>query len=171
MPNEHDFPADDVERAWLDALPRTAESPPDAEERLMTALQRQQRHRHRWPVAPLTIGLAAAVLLFVAGVQVGRTSARRESMDWQLARTDLSRTEQLLLLQRAGTYYALAMQRVATAAPDDSTTAEVARQSLTAAALAATHAHLDGDFAPTLVSLLEPAPTGAATPSDHLIWY
>jgi hypothetical protein len=171
MANDHDFPRDEAERAWLAALPREAASPPDAEDRLVAELRRDRFRRRRWSVAPVVLPLAAALVVFAAGVLIGRESSNRDSMDWQLARTDMSAAERVFLLQRAGTYYARAMQRVVATAPDDSIAAEVTRQSLAAAALAAARARLDGGLAPTLVALLEAAPTAAIPPFSHVIWY
>src|ERR1043165_3484548 len=48
---------------------------------------------------------AAAILLFVAGAVVGRSSAQRGSLEDMLVRRDLTLDERVLLLQRAGSAY------------------------------------------------------------------
>ena len=171
MTGQYDFPHDDAERAWLASLARTSEPAPGVENRVVASLRREGLVVRRRPVAPMLLGLAAALLLFVSGVWVGARVARRGSLEAQLTRDDASAAERVLVLQRAGSAYIRAMQRVATAAPRDSTAAEVATQALTGAAFAAARARLDSGLSPRLVAFFEASRPTSAGSGPTLIWY
>jgi len=171
MTDQNEFPRGDAERAWVASLARASAPPPGAEDRAVAALRREGLLGRRRVVAPMLLGIAAALLVFASGAWVGAHVARGGSVEGQLYRDDASLSQRVLVLQRAGSAYIRAMQRVAAVAPPDSIAAEVATQALTGAALAAARAHLDSDLSPRLVSFFEAARRGAATSSSTLIWY
>ncbi|HUL72194.1 MAG TPA: hypothetical protein VLT86_03785 [Vicinamibacterales bacterium] len=168
--DDRDFPRDDAERAWLAALPEMSALDPEAEDRLVEQLRREGWFRRHRPAA-VVLRLAAVVAIFVAGAWVGSALARRGSIEAMLARNDLSATDRVLLLQRAGSVYVEAAGRLAGAAAQDPAAAEVSTQTLIGAAQAAARAHLDVGVSPQLVSLLDVQRGQNGAPHANLIWY
>jgi len=170
-----EFELDEVDERMqrlLAALPR--ESPPEPRElrALVTALKAEgflrRRDRLSW-----VLQIAAAVVLLVLGGVAGASVARRNSLEAMLARTDLSLSDRILLMQRAGSAYVRAANSYASAASQtDSTAVEVASRVLLGAAQAVARSKLDGGLTPSLTAALrataaEPAPA----PRQRIIWF
>lgn len=136
---------DDDELRWFAALPREEALAPGETDRAVARLRREgffvrRRVRRDW----IAGAIAAALVLFAAGVAVGNAIARRNSLEVMLARTDLSVGERVLLLQRAGSAYVHAAQSYADAtAHVDSSAIEVASRVLIGAAHAVARNGLD----------------------------
>jgi hypothetical protein len=168
-PNEID---DRLERLFA-GLPR--ESMPEARalDHLVTALraegflQRRSR-RYSW-----VLQIAAAVVLLVLGGVAGARIAARNSLEAMLTRTDLSLSDRILLMQRAGSAYVRAANSYASAASQtDSAAIEVASRVLLGAAQAVARSKLDGGLTPSLTAALrataaEPQPA----PRQRIIWF
>lgn len=170
MIEQSNFPHDDPERAWLASLARESDAPPGAEDRMVQALRRDGLLARRFRLAPAMAELAAALLLFASGEWAGARLARRASLEGELARTNASPADRILTLQRAGSDYRLAMQRVADVAPRDSTAAEVTAHALTGAALAAARANLDDGLSPRLIAAVSQQASDTSRGAT-LIWY
>ena len=147
---------DERERAMFTALPRESELNTGQEERVVNALRgegyfRRAPRRTRW-----MLQLAAAVALFVAGGFAGNRYAMRNSLETRLARIDLSLSDRVLLLQRAGSAYVRAANGYADATVRiDSSAVEVASQVLLGAALAVARRSLDGGMTTRLAAAMQ----------------
>lgn len=171
---------DATERRLLSSLPR--EMAPDAgvEQGLVKALRSEGFFERRTRRVPWMLRAAAATLLIltgaVLGAAIGGRVARRTSLEAMLARGDLSLSDRILLLQRAGSAYVTAAHAYADAtAQTDSTAVEVARQVLVGAAHAVVRSQLDAGVASRLTSVLkEPIARNvsrAAPNAPPIIWY
>lgn len=155
--------------ALFDALPReTSATDPRAADRLVTRLRHEgfftrRRRRIGWP-----IGIAAAALLMALSAWGGWLAGRQGSLEEMLGRKDLTLSDRVLLLQRAGSAYVSAAESYASAtARTDTTAIEVASRVLLGAAHAVARNHLDAGVAARLTNVLQPA----ATPSKPTIWF
>jgi len=161
---------DDAElRALFDALPREEPVRAGGAEDVLWRLKHDgvmpSRARRRWPVQA-----AAALLLLATGAWVGWHAGRRGSIEDLLARNDLTLSERVLLLQRAGSAYVTAAQGYASAtARVDSSAVEIASRVLLGAAHAVARSQLDAGVAARLTSVLQPPP--AAAPPRPTIWF
>ena len=155
------------ERRFFDVLPRESQPPPRELDHLVSALRAEGFFR---PVSRRTtwmIQLAAAVLLVVLGGLAGARMATRNSLEVMLDRTDLTVTDRILLMQRAGSAYVRASNAYAgSVARADSTAVEVASRVLMGAAQAVARSDLDGGVSARLTEALRagqkralPAPT------------
>ena len=172
MTTDQEFPREGSERAWMDALPRMSAPDPAAEDRIVARLREEGLLRRRRPTAASAWRLAAAVALFVAGGMTGAHLATRNTLEAMLARQNLSASERILLMQRAGSAYVQATERLAGVAHSDATVSEVATQTLIGAAQAVARAQVGADVAPRLVSVLEPRAIEPGTSrSADIIWY
>lgn len=147
------------EKALFAALPRESELNQLEEQRLVNALRGEGYFRRAQPRFGWKVQIAAALLLFVAGaaggVRYGMNYAKRNSIEAQITRNDLTLTERVLLLQRAGSAYVNAANAYADAtAVVDSTAIEVARQILKGAATAVARRSLDGGMSARLAIML-----------------
>ena len=155
------------------ALPRESTPEPRELDHLVSALRAEGFFRRRPRRLSWLTQLAAAVVLLMLGGLAGARIATRNSLEAQLARTDLSVTERILLMQRAGSAYVRASNSYAGAvAQADSTAVEVASRVLLGAAQAVARSNLDGGLSPSLTAALRatgerPAP---ATP-QRVIWF
>ncbi len=180
--------SDDLEINELDAkeqrlfssLPREMALEPGVEQGTVNALRSEGFFEHRSRRAPWMLRLAAAALLILTGgllgTVIGGRVARRTSLEAMLARDDLSVSDRILLLQRAGSAYVTAAHAYAGAtAQTDSTAVEVARQVLVGAAHAVVRSQLDAGVASHLTSVLqEPIGRRVSRPAPnvpHVIWY
>jgi hypothetical protein len=122
----------------------------------------------RWPLLA-----AAAVIVFAVGAFAGSAYTRRGSLEDALARRDLTVTDRVLLLQRAGSAYVQAAQGYADATTRaDSTAVEVASQVLVGAANAVARHNLDAGMAARLAAALQaPAVVPASAPRKPVIWF
>ncbi len=171
---------DEFERRSFSSLPREMALEPEVERRLVNALRSEGFFERRNPRAPWMLRIAAAATLILAGAAVGAVVAgriaRRTSLEGMLARNDLSVSDRILLLQRAGSAYVTAAHAYADAtAQTDSTAVEVARQVLVGAAHAVVRSQLDAGVAARLTSVLrEPIGRNVSRPSPNVppvIWY
>ena len=155
------------------ALPR--ESPPEPRElgALVSALKAEGFLRRRDRRLSWVLQIAAAVVVLVLGGVAGASIARRNSLEAMLARTDLSLSDRILLMQRAGSAYVRAANSYASAASQtDSAAVEVASRVLLGAAQAVARSKLDGGLTPSLTAALrataaEPSPA----PRQRIIWF
>jgi hypothetical protein len=163
--------------ALFDALPREAtEIDPRAADRLVTRLRhegffapvipspaRDLHFRRRWP-----IGIAAAAILMALSAWGGWLAGRQGSLEEMLGRKDLTLSDRVLLLQRAGSAYVTAAESYASAtARTDTTAIEVASRVLLGAARAVARNHLDAGVAARLTNVLQPS----ATSPKPTIWF
>ncbi len=171
MRREDDVPTSDYDAdlsALFDALPReTSTTDPRAADRLVARLRHEgffaRRRRVGWP-----IGLAAAALLMALSAWGGWLAGRHGSLEEMLARTDLTISDRVLLLQRAGSAYVTAAESYASAtARADTAAIEVASRVLLGAAHAVARNHLDAGVAARLTTVLQPSPT----PPKPTIWF
>jgi len=167
--SEHD---DRLERLF-DELPRESTPEPRELERLVASLKAEgllarSRRRSRWPLQ-----LAAAVVLLAVGGFAGARLATRNSLETMLDRTDLSVSDRILLMQRAGSAYVRAANAYAGAvAKTDSSAIEVASRVLLGAAQAVARSNLDGGLTPGLTAALRPdTMSGVRTPPRRVIWF
>jgi len=163
---------DDELRRLFDQLPR--ESRPEAHEvdHVVTALRAEGFFGRRRGRAFGMLQLAAAILLLVLGGVAGALTARRNSLESMLARTDLSLPDRILLMQRAGSAYVRAANGYAgAAAQTDSSAVEVATRVLLGAAQAVARNNLDGGLTPNLTAALRPAAASAPAPRQRVIWF
>ena len=155
------------------ALPRESAPDPRELDHLLSALRAEGLFRNRSRRLSWLTQLAAAIVLLALGGLAGARIATRNSLEAQLERTDLSVTDRILLMQRAGSAYVRAANSYAGAvAQADSTAVEVASRVLLGAAQAVARSNLDGGLAPSLTAVLRargehPAP---ATP-QRVLWF
>jgi hypothetical protein len=173
--------------ALFEALPReTSATDPRAADRLVTRLRhegffspvtpsaaarpdasaasggRDLYFRGLWP-----IGVAAAAILMALSAWGGWLAGRQGSLEEMLARKDLTLSDRVLLLQRAGSAYVTAAESYASAtARTDTTAIEVASRVLLGAAHAVARNHLDAGVAARLTNVLQPSATPKPT-----IWF
>ena len=121
----------------------------------------------------MAVAVAAALLLFAAGVGVGTRSARRNSLEDMLSHSTLSVGDRVLLLQRAGSAYVRAAQSYADATANaDSSAVEVASKVLMEAAHAVARNGLDGGLSARLATAFKPsAVIPVAASHKPVIWY
>ena len=138
-------------------LPRTTALTPGQFERLADRL-REEGLLQPTPRVPRWIGgIAAAIAIFALGTFAGVRYAERNSLEQQLARNDLTVSDRVLLLQRAGSAYVRAAQAYADAtAHVDSTAVEVASRVLLGAAHAVARNGLDAGLSHGLTTVLTP---------------
>lgn len=156
---QDDMYDDDVD--LFGALPRTTETTPGEFERLVEQLRREGFFQTRRRVPRWVSALAAAAAIFVVGAiggaVIGARYARENSLEQLLARTDLTVSERVLLLQRAGSAYVRAAQSYADATTHvDSTAVEVASRVLLGAAHAVARSGLDAGLSKDLSTVLTP---------------
>jgi hypothetical protein len=150
MHDETSMPEYDArERALFAALPREAPVDDLQEQRAVNALRAEGYFRRASRRPHWMLQSAAAVVIFAAGaalgVRFGADYAARNSIEAQIARDDLTLTERVFLLQRAGSAYVNAANGYADAtAQVDSAAVEVARQILMGAATAVARRSMDG---------------------------
>ena len=147
------------EKAMFAALPRESELNQLEEQRLVNALRSEGYFKRPQPRIGWKMQIAAALLLFVTGgglgVRYGMNYARRNTIEAQITRKDMTLTERVLLLQRAGSAYVNAANAYADAtAVVDSTAIEVAREILKGAATAVARRSLDGGMSARLAIML-----------------
>jgi len=156
----------------LRALPRETAVDPRELDHVVTALRaegflRPRRHRFAW-----MLQLAAAVVLVLLGGIVGARLATRNSLESMLGRTDLTVSERILLMQRAGSAYVRAANSYAGAvARTDSTAVEVATRVLIGAAQAVARSNLDGGLTPNLTAALREAREPAPATRQRILWF
>ena len=164
---------DDRERRLFAALPRESRGPAHEADHLVSALRAEGFFRGRERRARWAVQLAAAIVLVVAGGFAGARLAARNTLEGQLERTDLSVSERILLMQRAGSAYVRAANAYAGAvAQADSTAVEVASRVLLGAAQAVARNNLDGGLSPSLTAALRDRRQQAspATP-QRVLWF
>lgn len=173
--------SDDQDLTELDAhgqrlfasLPRESAPPPGELDRLVVSLRAEGFLRQRVRRTAWAARLAAAVVLLVLGGAIGARLATRNSLEALLERRDLSVSDRILLLQRAGSAYVRAANAYAGAvAKTDSTAVEVASRVLIGAAQAAARSNLDGGLSSELTAVLRSR--GAASPAaspQRVIWF
>jgi hypothetical protein len=174
MSDDLDLPRRDGPLDQLFAeLPRESVPAPRELDRLVSSLKSEgffaaPRRGQSW-----MLQLAAAVVLFVAGGAVGAHLATRNSLEARLERTDLSTSDRILLMQRAGSAYVRAANGYAGAvAKTDSTAIEVASRVLLGAAQAVARNHLDGGLTPGLAAALRTSGAPAtSTPPQRVLWF
>lgn len=182
MSQDHDpVELNERERRLFALLPRHASLDPADEEHAVAALKAEGFfHGRTGRTRRAMLSLAAVAALVVAGGIgggiIGARIAARASLEGMLARNDLSATDRVLLLQRAGSAYVQAAHAYAAAtAKTDSTAVEVAAQVLRGAANAVVRSRLDGGVAARLTEILEgpitPATKPAARPVQPVIWF
>jgi hypothetical protein len=147
------------EKALFAALPRESEANQLEEQRLVNALRGEGYFKRPQPRFGWKLQVAAAVMLFIGGgaigVRYGINYGARNSIEAQIARTDQTLAERVLLLQRAGSAYVNAANAYADAtAVVDSSAMEVARQILKGAATAVARRSLDGGMSARLAVML-----------------
>ena len=180
MRRDDDTPVPDYDadlNALFDALPReTSATDPRGADRLVARLRhegffsrvipsaaRDLHFKRSWP-----IGLAAAALLMALSAWGGWLAGRHGSLEEMLGRKDLTLSDRVLLLQRAGSAYVTAAESYASAtARTDTTAIEVASRVLLGAAHAVARNHLDAGVAARLTNVLQPS----ATPPKPTIWF
>jgi hypothetical protein len=160
-------------RRRLRELPRESAVKPRELDHLVTALRAEGFLRSRRHLSFWLTQLAAAIVLAVLGGFVGARIAMRNSLEARLERTDLSVSERILLMQRAGSAYVRASNAYAGAvAKTDSTAVEVASRVLVGAAQAVARSNLDGGLTPNLTAALR-ATSGPPTSvqRQRVIWF
>ena len=114
--------------------------------------------------------VAAAIALLLSGGWAGSYLARRGSLEAALQRDDLSASDRILLLQRAGSAYVRAANNYAAAtARDDSAAIEVASRVLMGAAQAVASNGLDAGITSQLAAKVR-AP-GTSQQPQPLLWF
>lgn len=158
MHHDRDVPSlDDETLRLLETLPRTAPVDPGQADRLVAQLRREGFFQPRRRPLRWAIHAAAAAAIFATGLAIGMRYARQNSLEEQLARTNLTVSERVLLLQRAGTAYVQAAQSYADAtAHVDSNAVEVASRVLLGAAHAVARTSLDAGLSERLSNALTP---------------
>jgi hypothetical protein len=163
------------ERRLLAALPRESAPSPHEIDHLVSALRAEGffRAAPRSSWGSWIARLAAAVLLLLLGGWAGARIATRNSLEAMLDRTDLSVSERILLMQRAGSAYVRASNGYAgSVAKADSTAVEVASQVLIGAAQAVAGSDLGTGVSSRLTAALRSHAEPAATPvSQRVIWF
>jgi|ERR1043166_1607509 Tfp pilus assembly protein PilN len=115
MPHDLDpRETDDVSRL-LASLPRSAPMTPGEADRLVARLYQEGILRRRPSRLLWALVGAAAVLLFAAGALVGARYTRQSSLEAMLTRQDLTLSDRVLLLERAGSVYVRAARSYADA--------------------------------------------------------
>lgn len=147
------------EKALFAALPRESAVNQLEEQRLMNALRSEGYFRRTPTRFGWKLQVAAAILFLVAGgaigVRYGMNYGARNSIESMIAREDLTLTERVLLLQRAGSAFVNAANAYTDAtAVVDSSAIEVARQILKGAATAVARRSLDGGMSARLAVML-----------------
>jgi hypothetical protein len=149
--NEH-------ERAQFAALPRELAGGTGEADRLVAALRTEGFFHRRRTSRAWMWQAAAALALFIGGGLVGFSGAHyasRNSLESMLERTDLTVSDRVLLLQRAGTAYVQAANGYADATKRvDATAVEVAQRVLLGAAQAVARRSMDGGMTTRLASVL-----------------
>jgi hypothetical protein len=141
----------------FDGLPRTEAATAGELERVVEQLRREGFFRPRRRVARWAAGLVAAAAVFALGALAGARHARESSLEEMLTRTDLTVSDRVLLLQRAGSAYVQAAQAYADATVQvDSTAVEVASRVLIGAAHAVARSGLDAGLSQGLSTVLTP---------------
>jgi hypothetical protein len=114
--DSEEFDLTDEERAQLAALPRTAPVRASEEERTVAALRARGWLRARTPTrgrwVAAALGAAAALAVFWAGVSIGERLERTHTIEGQLQAQALDATREAGLVQRAGTAYLTALDRL-----------------------------------------------------------
>jgi hypothetical protein len=171
MSDDRDLPEyTDEEMRRLTALPRELALENDTEERVVRALRAEGILRPR--SRTLALRAAAAIALFVSGGIAGAWYAERGSLEAQIARSDLSSEDRILLLQRVGSAYVSASEAyVASTAATDSAAVEVARRVLIGAARGVARADLENQLSPRLIAALESPDGGGPEAAPAVIWY
>jgi hypothetical protein len=147
------------EKALFAALPRESDLDQVQEQRIVNALRAEGFFPRRESRFGWKLQVAAAVVIFAMGgaigMRYGAAHSERNTIEAQIARKDLTLTERLLLMQRAGSAYVNAANAYADAtAVVDSTAVEVARQILKGAATAVARRSLDGGMSARLAVML-----------------
>lgn len=169
MTDPHDLDLTPRERKLFDELPRESAADPASTDRLVSALRREGFLRGHARRPHWALQLAAAALVFAAGALSGGRFATRNSLERALARADLTVSDRILLLQRAGSAYVTAAHGYADAtAHADSTAVEVANQVLIGAAHAVVKSKLGSTLSSSLMSVLQAAD---AKPRNPILWY
>ena len=173
MSDEFEPGEDERMRRLFAGLPR--ESPPEPREldAVVAALKAEGLLRGRDRRFSWMLQLAAAVVLVVLGGIAGARIASRNSLEAMLARTDLSMSDRIFLLQRAGSAYVRAANSYAAAASrTDSTAIEVSSRVPLGAAQAVARSKLDGGLTPSLTAALRAtAAEPASVPRQRIIWF
>ena len=113
-----DFEPNEVDerlQRLFEELPRENAHEPRELDHLVTALEAEGFLRRRNRRVSWVFQIAAAVLLIVLGGIAGAHIATRNSLEAMLARTDLSLSDRILLMQRAGSAYVHAANAYASA--------------------------------------------------------
>ena len=165
------------ERELFGALARESTLDPALENRVVAALAVDGYFRRPSRTRGGGLAIAAGVLLFVSGGAIGSVAgaryASRNTLEAQIARTDLTAPERVLLLQRAGSAYVRAANGYAAAtARADSTAAEVASQVLVGAAQAVARSRLESRVATGLTAVLQRTAEPVAPKSKpSILWF
>jgi hypothetical protein len=154
-------------------LPRESTLPPHELDHLVTALKAEGFLQRRPRRSVWMMRLAAGIVMAVLGGGVGARIATRNSLESMLERTDLSVSDRILLMQRAGSAYVRAANAYAgAAAKTDSTAIEVASRVLLGAAQAVARNNLDGGLTPDLTAALRAtAGQPPSTSRQRVIWF
>jgi hypothetical protein len=154
-------------------LPRDSALEPRELDGLVTALEAEGFFRARSRRTAWVVQLAAAAVLLVVGGIGGARIATRNSLEARLERTDLTVSDRILLMQRAGSAYVRAANAYAGAvAQTDSTAIEVASRVLLGAAQAVARSNLDGGLMPGLAAALRTGASPAVPASpQRVIWF
>lgn len=174
MSDDLDFPERDERLTRLfNELPRESAVAPRELDGLVTALEAEGFFRARPRRLVWARQLAAAAVLLVVGGVGGARIATRNSLEARLERSDLSVSDRILLMQRAGSAYVRAANAYAgSVARTDSTAIEVASRVLLGAAQAVARSNLDGGLTPGLAAALRTSasPTAPTSP-QRVIWF
>lgn len=165
---------DDAHLASLFAqLPRETNLPPVEESRIAMALRDRGLLRSRSDAQRFLPLLAAGLVMFAVGVGVGNHVARRNSLDELLERHDLSVSDRVLLLQRAGSAYVRAAHQYSAAtATSDSTAVEVAQQVFIGAAEAVARSNLGGPVSKRLAEVIRTSTVHSAPERPQpVMWF
>jgi hypothetical protein len=174
MPSEHEpLEYNEREKRLFGLLPRESEPEPGQEDRLVDVLRGEGFFRAPRPLARWAMQVAAAITLLLMGGWAGGRIALRDSLEANLLRNDLTVSDRVLLLQRAGSLYVRAANAYAAAtARTDSTAIEVASQVLIGAAQAVARSDLDGGLTPELTAVLRRAAQARAqTNRQPTLWF
>ena len=163
------------ERRLFAALPKTKDVDPRLENAVVTALQREGLLRssggRRSAFAFVALAATLVLAAWLGGVRWGAQSARADSIEGLLARADLSASERVLLMQRAGSAYVAATnQYVASVDQVDAVAAEVSSRTLLGAAQAVARARVNGPLATRIAAIMGDA-RGEAGQAKPVIWY
>src|SRR4051812_38647898 len=115
----HEYEPDDEDLLrHLSALPRTAPVAPGDADRMVARLKQEGVLRAHTRVSSWmrrAATAAAAAVIFAIGMYAGNAYTRHNSLEESLRRTDLTLSDRVLLLQRAGAAYVQAAQSYADA--------------------------------------------------------